>query len=102
MRFPLFKGGAEERGGGFAGAGLRKSQSILSISTMKITKKQYITDAEGNKIAVILPIKKYKRMLEDLEMKEDVALYDKAKADDDGERIDFDDYVTSRKSKKSA
>jgi predicted DNA-binding protein YlxM (UPF0122 family) len=46
---------------------------------MKVTKKQYITDDEGNKVAVILPIKKYKQMLEDLEMKEDVALYDKAK-----------------------
>lgn len=69
---------------------------------MKVTKKQYITDDEGNKVAVILPIKKYERMLEDLEMKEDVALYDKAKAEDDGDRIDFDDYVKSRKSKKSA
>lgn len=69
---------------------------------MKVTKKQYITDDEGNKVAVILPIKKYKKMLEDLEMKEDVAFYDKAKAEDDGERIDFDDYVKSRKSKKSA
>tara|TARA_R110002072_G_scaffold65130_1_gene161231 strand:- start:1889 stop:2095 length:207 start_codon:yes stop_codon:yes gene_type:complete len=46
---------------------------------MKVTKKQYITDDEGNKVAVILPIKKYEKMLEDLEMKEDVALYDKAK-----------------------
>ena len=46
---------------------------------MKVTKKQYITDDEGNKVAVILPIKKYKKLLEDLEMKEDVALYDKAK-----------------------
>lgn len=69
---------------------------------MKVTKKQYITDDEGNKVAVILPIKKYQQMLEDLEMKEDVALYDKAKAEDDGDRIDFDDYVKSRKSKKSA
>lgn len=48
-------------------------------SAMKVTKKQYITDDEGNKVAVILPIKKYEKMLEDLEMKEDVALYDKAK-----------------------
>lgn len=69
---------------------------------MKVTKKQYITDDEGNKVAVILPIKKYKQMLEALEMKEDVALYDKAKTEDDGERIDFDDYVKSRKSRKSA
>jgi predicted DNA-binding protein YlxM (UPF0122 family) len=46
---------------------------------MKVTKKQYITDDEGNKVAVILPIKKYQQMLENLEMKEDVALYDKAK-----------------------
>ncbi len=36
-------------------------------------------DEDGNKVAVILPIKKYERMLQDLEMQEDVALYDKAK-----------------------
>ncbi len=60
---------------------------------MKVTKNQYITDDEGKKVAVILPIKKYEKMLEDLEMQEDVALYDKAKAEDDGERIDFAEYV---------
>ncbi len=52
---------------------------MIYYSAMKVTKKQYITDDEGNKVAVILPIKKYEKMLEDLEMKEDVALYDKAK-----------------------
>jgi len=52
---------------------------LIYYSAMKVTKKQYITDDEGNKVAVILPIKKYEKMLEDLEMKEDVALYDKAK-----------------------
>lgn len=67
-----------------------------------VMKKQYITDDDGNKVAVILPIKKYEQMLQDLEMKEDVALYDKVKAEDDGERIDLDDYVKSRKRKKGA
>tara|TARA_R110002072_G_scaffold65130_1_gene161229 strand:- start:1189 stop:1386 length:198 start_codon:yes stop_codon:yes gene_type:complete len=60
-------------------------------------KTQYITDADGNKVAVILPIKKYERMLEDLETKEDVALYDKAKAEDDGERIELSEYFRERK-----
>jgi hypothetical protein len=67
-----------------------------------VMKKQYITDDDGNKVAVILPIKKYEQMLQDLQMKEDVALYDKVKAEDDGERIDLEDYVKSRKGKKSA
>lgn len=40
---------------------------------------QYITDKKGKKIAVILSIKDYKKMLEELECIEDVKLYDKAK-----------------------
>ncbi len=40
---------------------------------------QYITDKEGNKISVVLPIKEYESMLEDLEEMEDIKLYDEAK-----------------------
>jgi PHD/YefM family antitoxin component YafN of YafNO toxin-antitoxin module len=42
-------------------------------------KTQYITDDSGKKVAVILPLKEYKKMMEDLEMLEDIKLYDKAK-----------------------
>jgi hypothetical protein len=40
---------------------------------------QYITDKEGNKISVVLPIKEYESMLEELEEMEDIKLYDEAK-----------------------
>lgn len=40
---------------------------------------QYITDKKGKKIAVILYIEDYKKMLDELEAIEDVKLYDKAK-----------------------
>lgn len=40
---------------------------------------QFVTDNNGNKLAVILPIKDYNKMLDDLEELEDIKLYDKAK-----------------------
>ena len=42
--------------------------------------QQYITDNQGNKIAVILPVKEYNKMVEDLEELEDIKLYDEAKS----------------------
>lgn len=42
-------------------------------------KTQFVTDDSGNKLAVILPIKEYNRMLDDLEELEDIKLYDEAK-----------------------
>lgn len=42
-------------------------------------KTQFITDDNGKKLAIILPMKEYTRMLEDLEELEDIKLYDKAK-----------------------
>lgn len=52
-------------------------------------KTQFITDDTGKKISAVVPIKDYNRMLEELEDLEDVKLYDKAKSEDDGERITF-------------
>lgn len=40
---------------------------------------QYITDEGGNKLAVILPIKDYHKLIDDLEELEDIKLYDKTK-----------------------
>lgn len=40
---------------------------------------QYITDNDGKKIAVVLPIKDFKAMMEELEELDDIKLYDKAK-----------------------
>lgn len=40
---------------------------------------QFVTDDHGKKLAVILPIKDYHKMVDDLEELEDIKLYDKAK-----------------------
>lgn len=40
---------------------------------------QYITDKKGKKISVVLPIKDFKAIMEELEELEDIKLYDKAK-----------------------
>lgn len=42
-------------------------------------KTQFITDDHGKKLAVILPIKDYNKMVDDLEELEDIKLYDAAK-----------------------
>jgi hypothetical protein len=62
---------------------------------------QFLTDAKGNRTAVVLSIKKYNKLIEKLEDLEDVRLYDEAKRDDDGYRISFEDYMKTRESKKS-
>ncbi|WP_162419132.1 hypothetical protein [Cyclobacterium roseum] len=40
---------------------------------------QFITDDQGKKLAVILPIKEYNKMVDGLEELEDIRLYDAAK-----------------------
>jgi PHD/YefM family antitoxin component YafN of YafNO toxin-antitoxin module len=40
---------------------------------------QFVTDNHGKKLAVILPIQEYNKMLDDLEELEDIKLYDAAK-----------------------
>jgi flagellar capping protein FliD len=60
---------------------------------------QFLTDDKGNRTAVLLPIKKYNKLIEKLEDLEDVKLYDEAKKNDDGYRISLDDYKKSRQSK---
>jgi hypothetical protein len=61
---------------------------------------QFLTDEKGNKTAVLLPIEKYNKMIEQLEDLHDIKLYDEAKRDDDGSRISLEDYMKSRESKK--
>ncbi len=58
---------------------------------------QYLTDKEGNKISVVLPINDFNSILEELEELEDIKLYDEAKKEDEGERILFSDYLKNRK-----
>jgi hypothetical protein len=66
---------------------------------MQTLQPQYITDNTGKKISVVLPIKEYKTLLEELEELEDIRLYDEAKKEDTGERILFSDYIKNRKAK---
>ncbi|HEV2355511.1 MAG TPA: hypothetical protein VGR89_14780 [Puia sp.] len=40
----------------------------------------FITDEKGRKISAVLPIKLYRRLLEELEELKDIRAYDKAKA----------------------
>lgn len=40
-------------------------------------KTQYLTDDKGKKVAVLLPLKKYNKMMEELEELEDIKAYDK-------------------------
>ncbi len=61
-------------------------------------KQQYITDDEGNKVAVIVPIHDYEKMVDAIEELEDIKLYDEAKKEDDGSRISLEDYLNKRKS----
>lgn len=60
---------------------------------------QYINDTNGNKSLVILPVKEFDTLMEELEDIEDIRMYDEAKKNDIGERILFSDYLKSRKNK---
>jgi hypothetical protein len=64
-------------------------------------KTQFITDDSGKRLAVILPIKEYQKMLNDLEEIEDIKLYDEVKARKETS-IPFDEYLKKRKRKKDA
>jgi PHD/YefM family antitoxin component YafN of YafNO toxin-antitoxin module len=52
---------------------------------------KYITDEKGNKNAVVLPIKEYDKLLEELEDAADVRAYDEAMKNDDGVRIPMEE-----------
>jgi PHD/YefM family antitoxin component YafN of YafNO toxin-antitoxin module len=46
---------------------------------MQSVHPQYITDNTGKKISVVLPLKEFKTIMEELEELEDIKLYDEAK-----------------------
>ncbi|HMG14369.1 MAG TPA: hypothetical protein VK590_02910 [Saprospiraceae bacterium] len=46
---------------------------------MLIVNPQYITDSNGKKISVVLPLKDFNAIMEELEELEDIKLYDEAK-----------------------
>lgn len=53
---------------------------VLIICCMKT---QFVIDSDGNKLAVILPIREYEKIVEELEELEDIRLYDEAKKEGD-------------------
>ena len=65
---------------------------------LTLVKPQYITDENGKKISVILPVDEYERILQELEDADDVKLYDEVKHLNEPS-TSFDDYVKSRRSK---
>jgi len=59
---------------------------------------QYITDEDGKKISVVLPLDEYEQILEELDELEDIKLYDESKNSKEP-AMSFDDYVKQRRSK---
>lgn len=57
---------------------------------------RFITDKKGKKLSVVLPIKEYERILELLEEKDDVRLYDQVKARKE-KTISLESYLAKRK-----
>jgi PHD/YefM family antitoxin component YafN of YafNO toxin-antitoxin module len=59
---------------------------------------QYITDKDGKKVSVVIPLAEYEQLLEELDELDDIKLYDEAKADKEPP-ISFDEYVRQRQAK---
>jgi len=57
---------------------------------------QFVTDKKGKKVAVQLSVKEYEFLLEELEMKEDIEIYKKVKADKNESYMPFEEYVKKR------
>jgi len=55
-------------------------------------KERYLVDDNGNRIGVVLDVKEYRRLLQDLEELESIRAYDVAKASGD-EAIPFEQAV---------
>ncbi|GAB5464891.1 MAG: hypothetical protein Kapaf2KO_03270 [Candidatus Kapaibacteriales bacterium] len=55
---------------------------------------QYITDNSGQKL-IVLKENEYLLLLEELDMLEDIRLYDEAKKEDDGTRISYQELKRS-------
>ena len=66
---------------------------------MKASGAQFITDDKGKKQAVILSMKEYKKIVEELEELEDIKMYDEVKSKNE-KSIPFSDYLKKRNKKK--
>lgn len=75
------------------------NNKIVKSNIMITIHPQYITDIKGKKISVVLPIKDFDAIMDELEDLEDIKLYDEAKKEDEGDRILFSEYLKERKIK---
>lgn len=60
---------------------------------MTLSAPQHIVDSEGTKIAVIISLKDYEKILEMIEDLEDIELYDEVKSGNE-ERSSLTDYIS--------
>lgn len=60
---------------------------------------QFLTNKKGQKIAVQLSGKEYEFLIEELEMKEDIALYKKVKSEKAESSMPLSEYLKKRKKK---
>ena len=59
---------------------------------MILFKERYVTDENGNRVAVLLDMEDYRKLLEDLDILESIRAYDAAKASGD-RLIPFEDAI---------
>jgi len=62
------------------------------VSDMINRKERYVVDERGNRVAVLLDLDEYRKLLEELEEMESIKAYDAAKTSDD-EAIPFEQAV---------
>ena len=62
---------------------------------------QFITDKKGKKLSVVISLKNYNKILEELEELEDIRLYDEAKKSKT-KSISFEEYLERRNKRKNA
>ena len=62
-------------------------------------KTQFVTDKQGKKVAVLISMRDYKKMIDEMEELDDIRTFDKAKKEDEGGRILFSDYLKKRRAK---
>lgn len=67
---------------------------------MKAIQPQYITDARGKRVSVILPMQQWQQVLDQLEEIEDIRLYDQVKANQEP-TTPFDEYLKKRQQRKN-
>ena len=60
---------------------------------------QFVTDKKGKKKAVQLSLKEYEYLIEELEMKEDIVLYERVKADKKESYLPLKEYLKKRNKK---